>query len=177
MYGSFSVYRIWWKRTWGLCSLIPISISRSSRHSTGSISSPILKTCLFMTLLLTSIQLYDQFPGYFQLSSANPCHQTHLHNRLTNDFGCMNYCLKAGEVPAADSSPVTVLAAVIVHDSVVAQGTASSSRYAKIKASEAALASLEGLPPFRFRELYLCDCQTVRKGDVAIDHTEVGTAV
>ncbi|KAJ9253860.1 hypothetical protein DTO027B5_7245 [Paecilomyces variotii] len=115
------------------------------------------------------MSIYDTF--------ANKHPTTHLHNRLTNDFGCMNYCLKAGEVPAADSSPVTVLAAVIVHDSVVAQGTASSSRYAKIKASEAALASLEGLPPFRFRELYLCDCQTVRKGDVAIDHTEVGTAV
>ncbi|KAL1855420.1 Dicer-like protein 1 [Paecilomyces lecythidis] len=113
------------------------------------------------------MSIYDTF--------ANKHPTTHLHNRLTNDFGCLNYCLKAGEVPAADSSPTTVLAAVIVHDSVIAQGTASSSRYAKIKASEAALTRLEGLPPFRFRELYLCDCQ--RKEDVPIDQREVGTAI
>jgi endoribonuclease Dicer len=88
----------------------------------------------------------------------------------------MNYCLKAGELPAADSSPTTVLAAVIVHDAVIAKGTASSGRYAKIKASEAALTKLEGLPPFKFRELYQCDCQIV-KGDVSIENTEVGTAI
>ncbi|EER25001.1 Type III restriction enzyme, res subunit family protein [Coccidioides posadasii C735 delta SOWgp] len=90
---------------------------------------------------------------------ANKHPTTYLHNRLAIDFGCSNYCLKAGEVPYVDGPGTRVLAAVIVHDEVVTEGVASSSRYAKLKASEAALSKLEGLPPFRFREIYGCNCQ------------------
>lgn len=104
--------------------------------------------------------------------------QTFLHNRLTIALGCMNYCLKAGEIPGVDGAPTTVLAAVIVHDEVIAKGTASSGRSAKVKASEAALAVLEGLPAFRFREKYGCDCQKAKKdGEPETENGAVGTAV
>lgn len=91
--------------------------------------------------------------------------QTYLHNRLTIDFGCSNYCLKAAEVPSGDvMAPERVLAAVIIHDEIVAEGVASSARYAKIKASELAVSALEGLPAFKFREKYGCDCKIDETG-------------
>ncbi|EGC44582.1 ATP-dependent helicase DCL1 [Histoplasma capsulatum var. duboisii H88] len=64
----------------------------------------------------------------------------------------------AGEVQMVDSTETRIYAAVIVHDKFVAQGIASSVRYAKTKASEAALAKLEGLASFKFREIYGCNC-------------------
>lgn len=88
----------------------------------------------------------------------------------------MNYCLKAGEIPTVDGAPTTVLAAVIVHDTVIAKETASSGRYAKVKASEAALDVLKGLSLLGFREEYQCDCQNARKDGVP-ENREMGTAV
>ncbi|PGH26986.1 hypothetical protein AJ80_01370 [Polytolypa hystricis UAMH7299] len=102
------------------------------------------------------MSVYDTF--------ANKHPTTFLHNRLTIDFGCSNYCLKAGEVPFIDGAAPRALAAVIIHDKVVAEGMATSTRYAKVKASQNALLELEGLPAFRFREKYACDCQT-KDGD------------
>ncbi|XHG04756.1 Dicer-like protein 1 [Aspergillus wentii] len=109
--------------------------------------------------------IYDTF--------ANKHPTTFLHSRLTNEYGCTNYCLKAGEIPAGDGGPGSVLAAVIVHDSVIAEGTASSGRYAKVKASEKALTLLEGMLPFEFRRKYHCDCQ--EKGSA--QDTDMGTAI
>ncbi|PWY95843.1 dicer-like protein 1 [Aspergillus sclerotioniger CBS 115572] len=109
--------------------------------------------------------IYDTF--------ANKHPTTFLHNRLTNDYGCMNYCLKAGEMPAIDGAPAGVLAAVIVHDAVIAEGTASSGRYAKVKASENALAVLEDITPAEFRKQYHCDCRE-SDGSASLD---MGTAI
>lgn len=99
--------------------------------------------------------------------------KTYLHNRLTNEFGCVNYCLKAGEFPAVDSTPASVLAAVIIHDAVIGERTASSGRYAKIKASEKALAVLEEMTLSEFREKYHCDCPETSSAS----GMEVGTAI
>ena len=71
-----------------------------------------------------------------------------------------------GEIPSIDSSVVTVLAALILHDSIITEGTASSGRYAKIKASEKALEAIDGLPAFEFRRRYHCDC---RGGENSVD--------
>lgn len=68
---------------------------------------------------------------------------------------------------------MSVLAAVIVHDSVIADGTASSGRYAKVKASEKALAVLEGLPAFEFRQKYHCNCRGAEESTEA----DIGTAI
>ncbi len=72
--------------------------------------------------------------------------------------------MKAGEVPFVDGAATRVAAAVIIHNEVVAEGMASSARYAKMKASEEALALLEGLPTFKFREKYRCDCREIGDG-------------
>nr|A1CBC9.2 RecName: Full=Dicer-like protein 1; Includes: RecName: Full=Endoribonuclease dcl1; Includes: RecName: Full=ATP-dependent helicase dcl1 [Aspergillus clavatus NRRL 1] len=120
-----------------------------------------------------------QIKPYFQDMSiydtfANKHPTTFLHNRLANEFGCTNYCLKAGEMPAIDGMPAGVLAAVIVHNSVVSEATASSSRYAKIRASERALVVLDGLLPYEFRQRYNCNCQVVGNPASAPD---IGTAI
>ena len=85
----------------------------------------------------------------------------------------MNYCLKAGEMPAIDGAPAGVLAAVIVHDAVIAEGTASSGRYAKVKASEKALAVLEDITLTEFRNQYHCNC---RESDGSAN-LDIGTAI
>ncbi|GES59863.1 dicer-like protein 1 [Aspergillus terreus] len=94
--------------------------------------------------------IYDTF--------ANKHPTTFLHNKLTNEYGCLNYCLKAGEIPGADGDASTVLAAVIVHDTILATGVASSGRYAKVKASENALTALLHIGRNEFRKRYQCDC-------------------
>lgn len=60
-----------------------------------------------------------------------------------------------------------------MHDEVIAQGTSSSSRYAKVKASEKALAVLEGILLFEFRKKYNCDC----RGDQNATELGAGTAI
>jgi endoribonuclease Dicer len=60
----------------------------------------------------------------------------------------------AGEIPNADDAPTVVLASVLVHDTVVARDTGSSDRYAKVRASEAALEALKGLTVIVFHESY-----------------------
>lgn len=85
----------------------------------------------------------------------------------------MNYCLKAGEMPSIDGAPAGVLAAVIVHDVVIAEGTATSGRYAKVKASEKALAVLDEISSAEFQRKFCCDCR--ESGDSA--RLDIGTAI
>jgi endoribonuclease Dicer len=100
--------------------------------------------------------------------------QTFLHNKLTNEYDCTNYCLKAGELPTIDGAPAGVLAAVIVHGNVISEARWSSSRHAKVKASEKALTVLDGLLPFEFRQKYHCDCKEIMNSSSAM---EIGTAI
>jgi endoribonuclease Dicer len=82
--------------------------------------------------------------------------------------------LKAGELPTIDGAPATVLAAVIVHGNVISEARSSSSRYAKIKASEKALAVLDGLLPSEFCQKYRCDCKETKNSSSVV---EIGTAI
>lgn len=61
------------------------------------------------------------------------------------------------------------VAVVMVHGEVVANGTASSGKNAKLKASQEAVNLLKGLIPADFRAQYKCDCKA---SDVA--EAEVG---
>jgi endoribonuclease Dicer len=70
--------------------------------------------------------------------------------------------------------PAGVLAAVIVHGNVISEARSSSSRYAKVKASEKALTVLDGLLPFEFRQKYHCDCNEAKDSSSAV---EIGTAI
>lgn len=76
-------------------------------------------------------------------------------------------------MPSIDGAPGGVLAAVMVHNEIIAEGTSSSSRYAKVKASEKALTVLDGILPFEFRKTYGCDCREVQKSE----DMEIGTAI
>jgi len=103
------------------------------------------------------IQPYRLFPPPPKSKITN-CFQTFLNNLLTLTFGCTNYRVMANELPSIDGSPIRVIAAVMIHDDIVAEGTASSGRYAKLKASSNALELLKCMAPFEYRMQYHCDC-------------------
>ena len=88
--------------------------------------------------------------------------QTHLYNHLTLTYGCNNYSVMADEIPSVDGLPPRNVAAVIIHDIVIAHGTASSSKNAKVKACLAANDLLRDLPIEVYREGYSCDCEEAR---------------
>lgn len=99
--------------------------------------------------------------------------QTHLTNRLTVELGCTNFRLMSDELPCiVEGAPVRIIAAVMVHNEVITEGVAVSSKYAKIKASQRALELLAGLVPFEYRAQYRCNCSnnTVEEcdGDLAV---------
>ncbi|KUL90852.1 hypothetical protein ZTR_00903 [Talaromyces verruculosus] len=116
------------------------------------------------------MSLYDTF--------ANKHPTTFLHRKLTDDFGCTQYTLKAAEIPSVDGAPTVVLAAVLVHDADLAQATASSGRYAKIKASEVGLKNLDGLSVDEFRKKYRCKCSRSGSNGAAPPlQEEIGSAI
>ena len=79
-------------------------------------------------------------------------------------MACHNYAIHASDVPSVDGTTSGgCAAAVMVHDTVIAHGHASSSRYAKIKASAHAFEELRFLAPFEFRLKYGCDCMSKAK--------------
>lgn len=66
----------------------------------------------------------------------------------------------ASEVPAIIPGGLsTAIAAVMIHDEIVAEGTASSGKNAKVKASSQALKLLQNLAPFEYRHMYRCNCE------------------
>ena len=66
----------------------------------------------------------------------------------------------ASEVPAIIPGGLpTAIAAVMIHDEIVAEGTASSGKNAKVKASSQALKLLQKLAPFEYRYTYGCNCE------------------
>ncbi|KZF23112.1 hypothetical protein L228DRAFT_219379 [Xylona heveae TC161] len=112
------------------------------------------------------MSIYDTF--------ANNHPTTFLHNLLLHNYGCQNYRLLAQELPAVDGlngAPTQVVAAVIIHNQVVADGSAASGKTAKVKASQKALEVLTGLAPFEYRKMYKCDCE-VKDADGNVDMTE-----
>ncbi|KAH0547715.1 hypothetical protein FGG08_000205 [Glutinoglossum americanum] len=110
------------------------------------------------------MNIYDSF--------ANNHPTTYLNNLLTTTFACTNYRILAQEMPSIDggTTPSQVIAAVMVHDEVIAEGRASSGRYAKVRASANALELLKGLAPFEYRKQFGCDC---REGEEVVAEAAV----
>jgi endoribonuclease Dicer len=132
------------------------------------------------------MSLYDTFankhPAVRDLST-HLCHtfiltqvkQTYLYNQLTNVYGCGEYCLKSGKLPVVDNEQPTILAAVMIHGICVADSIGTSSRYAKVRASERALEAISGMLRDDFRNKYGCDC---RASDVEnVKDADTGTAI
>jgi endoribonuclease Dicer len=97
---------------------------------------------------------------------------------MTQMYRCTDYCLKSAEIPVVNGETPRVFAAVMVHNQSIADATASSSRYAKVKASSRALAAIEGLSLSEFRKIYHCDCQIEQiDGNGADIGAKFGTAI
>ena len=114
------------------------------------------------------ISIYDTF--------ANNHPTTYLHKLLTLTFGCTEYRLKSNEVESVipGGAPISV-AGLIVHNEVVADGQASSSKQAKVKASSAALKMMLGISREEYRLQYDCDCKEgAEKGWVGKEGDGVG---
>jgi len=65
----------------------------------------------------------------------------------------------AEELPEiTPGTPSKVIAGVMIHNRIVAHGTAESGRHAKLNASVKALELVKGLTPYEFKMRFGCDC-------------------
>ena len=117
--------------------------------------------------------LYDSF------ANAHPT--TYLAHLMDQTFHCNHYRILADELlpgEAADQGTQPILVAVVmVHLKVVADSEGTSSRYAKVRASQRALRALEQLSPKEFKEKFGCDCGNKGGSDGDSSEGEMGTAV
>ncbi|KAK0259642.1 Dicer-like protein 1 [Friedmanniomyces endolithicus] len=103
------------------------------------------------------MSIYDGF------ANNHPC--THLHRLLQTAYGCQDYRLMAKELPTIDLTEKTdVVAAVMVHDEIVAFGKGKSARYARLRAAQQAIEAIEGFAPFEFRSRFGCRCSSKEEG-------------
>ena len=91
--------------------------------------------------------------------------QTHLSTLLTLSFNCNHFRILSDELPSLDGTTVRVVAVVMIHNQIIAEGLASSGKNAKIKASSNALGILRGLAPFEYRSQYRCNCEELKDGE------------
>ena len=97
------------------------------------------------------MSLYDSY------ANNHPC--THLHNLLQTTFGCQDYRLFARELPAvSNAEKKEVMAAVMIHDEVIAHSKGKSGRYARLRAAKLALEVVQGLAPYEYRARFGCNC-------------------
>ncbi|KAF7716635.1 Uncharacterized protein PECH_006474 [Penicillium ucsense] len=96
------------------------------------------------------ISLYDTF--------ANRQPTTYLFHQVASIYECRDISVKVGKIPDTDSDQPRILAAVMIHGQCVGEAVGSSSRYAKIRASERATEALKSLLPADFRIKFTCDC-------------------
>jgi endoribonuclease Dicer len=107
------------------------------------------------------ITLYD---GYASMQPTS-----FLHKKLTGEYGCSNFKLQWDERQDGDEAlDVETLAGILVHGNVVSSAKGKSSKYAKIRASQKAIAALEGMTRVEFRRRYGCTC---KKGAEMEDRT------
>jgi endoribonuclease Dicer len=106
---------------------------------------------------------------------------TFLTNFLQVSMGCVDWTIIPREIKHVDGSKPTIMAMVMIHEKVVADATADSSRYAKVGAAKNALELLKGLPLQEFREKFGCCCKEGEdfanvQGEVDIEELH-GTAI
>ncbi|KAJ5973392.1 hypothetical protein N7481_010602 [Penicillium waksmanii] len=114
------------------------------------------------------MSLYDTF--------ANRHPTTYFFNQMTEIYGCTNYCVKAGELPGGDGDKPRILAAVMIHGESIAEDIGTSTRYAKVRASEKALEVIGGMLPTDFRLRFRCDCRP-SSDDQGVKTGDIGTAI
>ncbi|KAH7398246.1 endoribonuclease dcr-1 [Pyrenochaeta sp. MPI-SDFR-AT-0127] len=100
--------------------------------------------------------------SYENFASNHPT--TRVGRLLSINFGCSNWRMGALETETIIPGKGKAIAAmVVIHNKVHFYSLGQSGRYARVRASQAALEKLEGLPPYEFRKRFGCDC--VDEGD------------
>lgn len=98
------------------------------------------------------MSIYDSF--------ANNHPTTRLSKLLQINFGCREWRMATHtQKSILPGDKDKVLAMIMIHNKVHFHGVAVSGRYARVKASHAALEKLDGLPEFEYRRTYGCDCE------------------
>jgi len=90
---------------------------------------------------------------------ANKHPTTFLTNFLQVNMGCMDFATPSKQLRSIDGSKPTCVTMVIIHDKVIVDARAESTRYASVAAAKKAVALLQGLPVSEFREKYGCNCR------------------
>jgi endoribonuclease Dicer len=102
--------------------------------------------------------------SYENFASNHPT--TRLTRLLSINFGCSDWRMGALETDTLIPGKGKAIAAmVMIHKKVHFYSLGQSGRYARVRASHAALEKLDGLPPFEFRKKYVCDCVDEGQGE------------
>ncbi|KAF1839360.1 endoribonuclease dcr-1 [Decorospora gaudefroyi] len=111
----------------------------------------------FFTLHLKPFFQDMTLASYEGFASNHPT--TRLSKILSISFGCSDWRMGARETDTLIPGKGKAIAAmVVIHGKVHFYSLGQSGRYARVRASHAALEKLEGIPPFEFRNRYACDC-------------------
>ncbi|RAR10442.1 endoribonuclease dcr-1 [Stemphylium lycopersici] len=106
--------------------------------------------------------------SYKNFASNHPT--TRLSRLLCINFGCNDWRMGALETDTLIPGKGKAIAAMVyIHGKVHFHSLGQSGRYARVRASQAALEKLDGLPPFQFRNTYGCDCVDEGVGEEAND--------
>lgn len=79
--------------------------------------------------------------------------------------------------PASAGIAAPVIAAVMIHNEIVADASASSGKNAKVKASDKANKVLENMIPVVFRKQFGCDCEGKKDGLMLNQAFDVGQEI
>jgi endoribonuclease Dicer len=105
--------------------------------------------------------------SYENFASNHPT--TRLTRLLTINFGCSEWRMGALETETViPGKGKAIVAMVMIHNKVRFSSIGESGRYARVRASHAALEQLDGLPPYEFRKKYGCDCVDEGTGDLSM---------
>ena len=118
------------------------------------------------------IWYFEDMAIYDSFANSHPC--THLHNLLQGSYGCQDYRLMAKDLPVDGVDEGVVVAAVVVHEQVVAHSTGKSGRYARIRAAQDAIEAVEGLAPCEYRARFRCACNAPKDDAGAISMDTAG---
>jgi endoribonuclease Dicer len=106
--------------------------------------------------------------SYENFASNHPT--TRLSRLLSINFGCSEWRIGALETETLIPGKGKAIAAmVMIHNKVHFHSLGESGRYARVRASHAALEKLDGLPPYEFRRMYGCDCVDEGEGEGSME--------
>jgi endoribonuclease Dicer len=108
--------------------------------------------------------------AYENFGSNHPV--VRLSRLLSINFGCNELRTGVLEIETLMlGKRKAITAMIMIHGKVHFHALGQSARYARVRASQAALEQLEGLPPYEFRSKYGCDCVNGGKGEVVSSTT------